>query len=207
MERMVGNGYTKSIGISNFNENQIERILENCTIKPVTNQVELHLYFQQKSLVQICEKHNIIVTAFSPLGSRGVAGFLKLFGITKDIPDLIENDTVKQIAVKNHKTPAQVLLRGIVQKGIVAIPKSTNRERLRQNIEIFDFQLTDGEMEILESLDQNLRILTFEIFTGFVNLAFHMFKTLYYKFSFLITVLKNIQNFLFKLKIKDHISK
>lgn len=82
MEEMVDQGLTKSIGVSNFNPKQIQRILDNCTIKPVNNQVELHVYLQQHEMVDYCKEKGIIVTAYSPLGSKGMADMLKGMGIT-----------------------------------------------------------------------------------------------------------------------------
>lgn len=166
MERMVDEGYAKSIGVSNFNETQIQRILDNSRIKPVTNQVELHLYLRQESMVNYCKENNIVVTAYSPLGSKGIAKMMKSAGVTKDVPDLLDNDVVKSIAANHNKTPAQVLLRDIVQRGIIAIPKSTNAGRLQQNIEIFDFELTADEVESLRGQNQDFRVNGFEFFKG-----------------------------------------
>lgn len=169
MERMVDKGLTKSIGISNFNKRQIQRILNNCRIKPVTNQIEHHIYLQQNNLINFCKKHNILVTAYSPLGSTGLSEYVQDFGIEKVTPDLINNETVKRIAERLNKTPAQILLRFIVQRGIATIPKSTNTERLRQNIELFDFELTVNDIQDLKTLDRNIRILNFEFIIGYVK--------------------------------------
>lgn len=80
MEEMVNKGLVKSIGISNFNKNQIQRILDNATIKPTCLQVELHVYFQQNELVDFCKANNIAVVAYSPLGSRGIGELYKQSG-------------------------------------------------------------------------------------------------------------------------------
>lgn len=80
MEKLVDAGLTKTIGISNFNQNQIERILANCRIPPAVLQIELHLYFQQNELVEFCKKNHIAVVAYSPLGSRGLAELLAKMG-------------------------------------------------------------------------------------------------------------------------------
>lgn len=77
MEEMVSKGLAKSIGISNFNKKQIQRILDNATIKPANLQIELHIYLQQNELVELCKKNNIIITAYSPLGSKGIEAFRK----------------------------------------------------------------------------------------------------------------------------------
>lgn len=81
MEEMVTKGLARSIGVSNFNKSQLERVIQNSTIKPANLQVELHIYLQQRELVQFCKEHNIIVTAYSPLGSKGIAALHKMVGI------------------------------------------------------------------------------------------------------------------------------
>ncbi|XP_055716079.1 1,5-anhydro-D-fructose reductase isoform X2 [Phlebotomus papatasi] len=166
MEDMLSMGLTRSIGISNFNQNQIQRILDTSTIKPVSLQIEVHLYLQQKSLIDFCRKNDIVVTAYSPLGSRGIAELHKSAGVTRDIPDLIENPEVIKMASKYGKTPAQILLKYNVQRGLVVIPKSTNESRLRQNIELFDFTLVDEDMDLLAGLNENIRVCDFSFFKG-----------------------------------------
>ncbi|KAK0182931.1 hypothetical protein PV327_001015 [Microctonus hyperodae] len=168
MEQQVLVGRTKAIGLSNFNIDQINRIL-SIAQQPISNlQIELHAYFQQSSLVQFCNDKNIIVTAYSPLGSRG---FVNLLGKESVIPNIMENDVVVKIAKKHDKSPAQVALRFINQKGIVAIPKSTNSTRIKENIDIFNFQLDSEDMEALTALDQGsaARICDFSFLKGIKN--------------------------------------
>jgi len=165
-EEFVGAGLIKSIGISNFNKRQVQRILDNATIKPVSLQVELHVYFQQNELVDFCKANNIIVTAYSPLGSKGIADLYKQSGKERDIPELLDIPEVKSIATRLGKTPAQILLKWIVKRGVAAIPKSTNANRLQQNLSIFDFDLTDGDMETMKGLNRDIRICTFDFFQG-----------------------------------------
>ncbi|GAB0092495.1 Aldo-keto reductase [Sergentomyia squamirostris] len=166
MEDMVSMGLTRSIGLSNFNERQIERIFDNSTLKPVNLQIEVHLYLQQKKLIDYCRKNDIVVTAYSPLGSRGIVEMLKSTGIIRDIPDVIENPDVVKLAEKYGKTAPQILLKYSVQRGLVIIPKSTNEERLKQNIDLFDFSLSEDDMEMLAGLDENVRICDFSFFKG-----------------------------------------
>ncbi|KAJ8969572.1 hypothetical protein NQ317_005900 [Molorchus minor] len=148
-------------GFPNFNSDQINRILKNCRIPPCNLQIEHHAYLQQPKLVEFCKLNKIIVTAYSPLGSPGLSK------LGKETPDLLGHTKVKEIAKRYNKTTAQVLLRHILQKGIVAIPKSVTPERIRQNIDIFNFQLNEEDMETLNGLDENLRILDFKfIFKG-----------------------------------------
>ncbi|XP_076653123.1 aldo-keto reductase family 1 member A1 [Halictus rubicundus] len=151
MEKQVECGRTRSIGLSNFNTRQIERVVKNAKIKVSMLQIELHVYFQQKELVQYCKEQNIPVTAYSSLGTRG---FVKMMNKTGEIPDMLENDVVLEIAKKYKKTAAQVLLRYIVQHGIATIPKSTNPERIKGNIQVFDWSLLPEDVEKLRNLDQ-----------------------------------------------------
>ncbi|KDR09443.1 hypothetical protein L798_00664, partial [Zootermopsis nevadensis] len=136
MEAQVDAGLAKSIGLSNFNISQIKRVLQSARIPPSNLQVELHAFFQQKELVDFCKEHNIIVCAYAPLGSRGTAKLYERAGISKDFPDLLNNPKVLEVAEKYGKTPAQILLRHIVQRGIAAIPKSTNPDRIQQNLQV-----------------------------------------------------------------------
>ncbi|KAL3286147.1 hypothetical protein HHI36_000659 [Cryptolaemus montrouzieri] len=169
MEKQVDAGLTKSIGVSNFNKTQLERIIKNARIKPSSLQIELHAYLQQNELVDFCKKDKIIVTAYSPLGSPGLAAFVEKFGQKIKLPDILGNPTVKAIAKKHSKTEAQVLLRFDIQRGIVPIPKSTNPGRLRQNLDVFDFELDENDIKELKSLDAGVRILNFGLFKGIEN--------------------------------------
>lgn len=163
MEKQVDANRTKAIGLSNFNSTQISRILKQARIPPANLQVELHVYHQQKDLVAFCKEHDITMVAYSPLGTQGTS---KLLNIT--IPNLMENPVVLKIAKNHSKSPAQILLKFITQKDIAVIPKSTNAERLKNNIQIFDFQLTDDEVAELEGLDQGDegKILDFSFMKG-----------------------------------------
>ncbi|XP_063703688.1 1,5-anhydro-D-fructose reductase [Culicoides brevitarsis] len=166
MEEMVEKGLTKHIGLSNFNEKQIQRIIDNCTIKPANLQIEMHLYLQQRELLKFCYENDITVTAYSPLGSAGIEKLYQGTGIEKIPPKLMENPQVVKIAEKYGKTPAQVLLRFLVQNNVAPIPKSTNPQRLRENLDVFDFALTDKEMGTLREEDRNIRVCDFKFFPG-----------------------------------------
>ncbi|KAL5234646.1 hypothetical protein ACI65C_002056 [Semiaphis heraclei] len=170
MEKQVACGRAKAIGLSNFNVKQIQRVLDNCKIKPDNLQVENHLYLQQPELVEFCKSNGIVVTAYSCLGAKGGREVMGL-NWTKDLPEMMENDVVLKIAEKHGKTAAQVLLRFIVQKGIVVIPKSTNPERLALNIQIFDFELDEQDMEALIAQDagEGGRIIWLLFFTGIMD--------------------------------------
>ncbi|XP_030562849.1 aldo-keto reductase family 1 member A1 [Drosophila novamexicana] len=166
MEKLVANGLAKSIGVSNFSKEQVARLLQNCKIRPANNQIEHHVYLQQRDLVDFCKAENVVVTAYSPLGSKGIAKFNTAAGVVRDLPDLMDIPEVKEIAAAHKKTPAQVLLRWIIDTGVVAIPKSTNEARLKQNLDVFDFELSAEEVARLSALDKNIRICDFSFFRG-----------------------------------------
>jgi len=166
LEEMVQKGLTKSIGISNFNQQQVQRLIDNSTIKPANLQIELHLYLQQNELVDFCKANGITVVAYAPLGSRGIGALMKMCNIERELPDLLNNKDVIEIGKRHNKTAAQVLIRWIIQRGISTIPKSTNPERLKQNLNIFDFKLTEEEMQKLASLDAGIRVCDFAFFKG-----------------------------------------
>ncbi|KAJ8670145.1 hypothetical protein QAD02_001404 [Eretmocerus hayati] len=153
MEKQVKSGRAKSIGLSNFNESQILNIYNNAEIKPSNLQVESHAYLQQKELREFCKQHNILMTAYAPLGSpksrSGIWG-----GTQKELPSLVELPLIKSIAAKYNKSPAQILLRHTIQSGLAVIPKSSNSDRIKANIDIFDFQLTEDEMKQIGDLDK-----------------------------------------------------
>ncbi|PSN52813.1 Alcohol dehydrogenase [NADP(+)] [Blattella germanica] len=157
MEKQVDAGLAKAIGLSNFNIAQMERVIKAARIPPANLQVELHVYFQQNELVDFCKKNDIVVCAYSPLGSRGTAKLFKAIGV-----ELVE------VAKKHNKTSAQILLRHIIQRGIAAIPKSTNPERILQNFQVLDFELSSDDMAAINKLDQGPegRILDFGFFKG-----------------------------------------
>nr|CAI5830163.1 unnamed protein product [Callosobruchus analis] len=167
MEEQVDAGRTKAIGLSNFNQRQIERILKSARIKPACLQIEIHVAMQQKELVDFCHKHGIVVVAYSPLGSPGYNNFLKTVGQEgKELPNMIQNPVVKQIAEKHKKSTGQVMLRFLIQRDIVPIPKSVNPARIKQNFEVFDFKLDDEDMKKLGDLDigESARVCDFKFF-------------------------------------------
>ncbi|XP_067618023.1 aldo-keto reductase family 1 member A1-like [Eurosta solidaginis] len=166
MEGLVAKGLAKSIGISNFNIKQIERLRKHCKIQPAVLQIEYHVYLQQPDLIEYCRSANIAITAYSPLGSKGVANLYKMAGVKRDLPDLFDIPAVKEIAKKYNKSAAQILLRWIVDKGISVIPKSTNSKRMHENKDIFDFKLNQQEIEQLNKLDANIRVVDFGYLKG-----------------------------------------
>ncbi|XP_063602038.1 1,5-anhydro-D-fructose reductase-like isoform X1 [Penaeus indicus] len=148
MEEQVDAGRAKSIGISNFNSAQVERIMKFCRIQPANHQVEIHAFHQQKELRAVCHKHNITMCAYGPLGAPYKEG-------AKQKP-VLKHPVVTSMAARLGKTPAQILLRHLIQLNIVVIPKSSNPDRLKQNFEVFDFKLSDDDMRELDNLDQGI---------------------------------------------------
>ncbi|XP_012283356.1 aldose reductase [Orussus abietinus] len=152
MENVFEKGLAKNIGISNFNSQQIDRLLSNCKVKPSTNQVECHPYLPQVKLSEFCKSKGIVITAYSPLGSPD-----RPWAKPND-PLLLEDPKIKSLATKYKKTPAQVVLRYQVQRGHIVIPKSVSKKRLKENFEIFDFTLAPEDIQLIHTFDCNGRI-------------------------------------------------
>ncbi len=139
MEDMYRQGKLKAIGVSNFYPHVLINFCEIVDIKPMVNQVELHPYFTQQQALETMKYYDVIAEAWAPLGGGRYNPF--------------ENEMLQKIAEVHHKTVGQVLLRWNIQRGVVVIPKSTHLERIVENINVFDFQLTDEEMKNISSLD------------------------------------------------------
>lgn len=146
MEKLVKKGLVKSIGVANFTAPMLVDLLTYAKVKPVINQIEIHPYNSQAELVKYCHKKGIAVTAYSPLGS---------FGNIQSKP--IADKIVLAIAKSHKKSPAQVLIRWSLQRGLIAIPKTENPKRLAENINVFNFELSKTEMEQINQLNKNLR--------------------------------------------------
>uniref|UniRef100_A0A6E8W7B2 Aldo_ket_red domain-containing protein n=2 Tax=gambiae species complex TaxID=44542 RepID=A0A6E8W7B2_ANOCL len=160
MEQLLDTGLVRSLGVSNFNSEQLRRVLENGSVAPVTNQVECHVRLNQKKLIKFCKDRNVIVTAYSPLYRPG-STLGPEDGQSSKHP--MEDARVVEIAERYKKTPAQVLLRYLVDIGTVPIPKSGNPDRIRQNLNIFDFALTPAEVVTLDALNTGERLVKFEM--------------------------------------------
>ncbi|XP_047720887.1 prostaglandin F synthase 1-like [Prionailurus viverrinus] len=154
MEKCKDSGLAKSIGVSNFNRKQLERILDKPGLryKPACNQVECHPYLNQSKLLEFCKPQDIVLTAYAALGSNSGKEWL-----SKNNPVLLEDPVLSAIAARHRRTPAQVALCYQLQRGVVALAKSFNEERMRENFQVLDFQLTPEDMESLDSLNRNIR--------------------------------------------------
>ena len=146
LERGVKAGKIRSIGISNYyTPSEFERIAENASIIPAVVQNENHPYFQNNDLQKYLERYGTIIESWYPLGGRG------------NTQTLFDNEVIRNIANAHGKTPAQVILRWHVQAGYVTIPGSKNKSHIRENINIFDFSLTNDEMKKISALDLQKR--------------------------------------------------
>lgn len=141
MEELKNDNMARSIGVSNFTIEHLKDLMEGSNIVPSVNQVEFSPFTYQKDLHEFCRENGIQLQSYSPLTKA----------------KKLDHPVVKRIADEVGKTAAQVLLRWVLQKEIITIPKSTKPERIKENADIFDFSLTSGQMEELSGLDENLR--------------------------------------------------
>lgn len=141
MERLKNEGLVKSIGVSNFHTHHLEQILQVAEHTPVMNQVELHPFLTQDALIEYHSAHSILTQAWSPL-ARG---------------QILSNELIVDLAKKHGRVPSQIVLRWHIQRGIAVIPKSTSKARIIENIEVFDFELSDAEMASISALNTNYR--------------------------------------------------
>ncbi len=139
MEDAYEEGKLRAIGVSNFYPNILTNFCETVRILPAVNQVELHPYFAQPDALETMAYYGVVPEAWAPLGGGRYNPF--------------ENEMLKEIAAAHKKSVGQVILRWNVQRGVVVIPKSTHRERIEENFDIWDFELTDEEMNKIASLD------------------------------------------------------
>ena len=141
LEKAYKEGKIRAIGLSNFDVAQTQRILDECKVVPTINQVECHPYFPQTELKALLAEHNIALQAWYPLGGRGN-------------DSIMSESLVQELAEKHGKSPAQVLLRWHIQQGHIVIPGSKTPSHIAQNIDLFDFTLTDEDMAQIDSLDK-----------------------------------------------------
>ncbi|XP_049544031.1 aldo-keto reductase family 1 member B1-like [Anopheles darlingi] len=160
MEHLLKTGHVRSLGVSNFNSEQLTRVIEHGSTKPVVNQVECHVRLNQKKLIKFCKDRDIVITAYSPLYRPG--RMLRPSEDPLEPKHPFDDTRVKEIAQRYGKSPAQVLLRYLIDIGTVPIPKSGNPERIRQNLNVFDFALTPEEVVTLDGLQTGERLVRFE---------------------------------------------
>lgn len=146
MEKAYKEGKVKAIGLSNFNQAQMEEILGLCQVKPAVLQTEVHPYFQEQELKKFLSKEGMVIQAWYPLGHGDKA--------------LLEEPLFTQLGKKYGKTNAQIILRWHIQDGNIVIPGSKSPAHIKDNFDLFDFSLTEEEMEKIAALDKNTRYYT-----------------------------------------------
>lgn len=155
-EYLVNQGLVNNIGLSNFTARQIERIWKTAIIKPSNIQLECHCYLQQHELESYCSGKNIVMSAYSPVGSPGKPDRLN------NEPIVLQDPIVLNIANKCGKSPAQVLLNFLLERKMVVIVKSSHLHHIEDNLNVFDWSLQSEHMGLLKQLDRNYRFFRFE---------------------------------------------
>lgn len=144
LEEVYEQGYCRSIAVSNFHKNHLDKLFVNANIKPVIDQLETHPLLQQRSLKEFLDQQDIRLEAWSPLARNESA--------------LMDNEIIRDIASLYKKSPQQIVIRWHLEKNHILIPKSSHAERLKENIEVFDFNLTEEEIKAVDSLDSGIRV-------------------------------------------------
>ncbi|MEU4898708.1 aldo/keto reductase [Streptomyces sp. NPDC044780] len=152
LEKLLADGKVRAIGVSNFMVDHLTTLLDATSVVPAVNQLEIHPYFQQRSVLDFDNTHGILNQAWSPIG-----GITFYPGYGEDRRSVLQDPAVTRIAEAHGKSPAQVLLRWGLQQGRSVIPKSTRRERIAENIDVFDFELTADELSALDALETGRR--------------------------------------------------
>lgn len=153
MEELVRDGLVKNIGVCNFGTSLLRDLLTYAEIPPAVLQVESHPYLTQEKLLRFCAQQGIAYTAFSPLGALSYFSL----GMAEENESVIAEPTVVEIAQRLGKTPAQVVLRWSVQRNTAIVPKTSKRERLEENLALFDFELSEADMNAISALNRNRR--------------------------------------------------
>jgi len=145
MEKMVYDGKIRAIGVTNFNLTQLQHLLSFCKITPAVLQIECQPYHQQKELMDFCNRNGIHVTAYSPFGSD------------EGVKQLLNDPVILELAKRYNKNPNQIIIRWNIQHHRSVIPRADNFEHLKENLVVFDFELTDDDMKKIASLDKGQR--------------------------------------------------
>jgi methylglyoxal/glyoxal reductase len=142
MEKLYNDGKIRAIGVSNFKEHHLEDLISEAQVAPMVNQVEYHPHLQQRSLHEFCKQHNIQLEAWSPLKQGKI----------------LDDPTLTDIAKRHGKSTAQVILRWDLQQEVVTIPKSVKQHRIQDNADVFDFELTEEEMKLIQDMNKDERV-------------------------------------------------
>lgn len=143
LEAIYRSGRTRAIGVSNFKPHHLDELLAQAQVVPMVNQIELHPMLQQEETRAFCAERDMLVESYSPLMQGGEA---------------LRHPVIAELAQRHQRTPAQIILRWHLQCGLIVIPKSVTPERIRENIALFDFSLSDDEMRAIRQLDRGQRI-------------------------------------------------
>ncbi|XP_020717177.1 alcohol dehydrogenase [NADP(+)] isoform X2 [Ceratitis capitata] len=168
MEDLIVKGLTKSIGLANFNQNQIQNLISNCTIVPAVLQIEYHIFLQQPILIEFCNSNNITVNAFAVLCTEDMLSSSHFLG-KRLLPNIMEVAEVKELAEKYDKTEIQVLMRWIIEKNITILMRMNNSSRMHEIMGIFQFHLSKDDIQILNELDDNFRCVDLSAISGIEN--------------------------------------
>jgi 2,5-diketo-D-gluconate reductase A len=153
LEKLLADGRVRAIGVSNFMPHHLEQLLDAADVIPAVNQVELHPYFTQPEVQAANAEHGILTQAWSPIG--GITFYPGWGG--EDRRNVMQDPAIAAVAHAHGKTPAQVMLRWHLQEGRSAIPKSTNPNRIAENFDVFDFELSERELAVINALDSGVR--------------------------------------------------
>ncbi|XP_062066989.1 prostaglandin-E(2) 9-reductase-like [Lepus europaeus] len=169
LEKCKDAGLAKSIGVSNFNRRQLEMILKKPGLKykPVCNQVECHPYLNQSKLLDFCKSKDIVLVAYGALGSSRDPKW-----VDQSYPVLLEDPVICALAKKHQRSPALIALRYQLQRGVVVLAKSFIEKEIKENIQMFEFQLSSEDMETLDGLNKNLRYYPADIVAEHPNYPF-----------------------------------
>ncbi len=152
MEELYAQGRIKAIGVCNFQISHLENLIKHATIMPAVNQIELHPYFPQTDLRQFGRDNAIAIESWSPIGGSGGSG-----GKSTDDTPLLEQPILKDLGTKYSKSPAQIVIRWHLQNGLIVIPKSVHSDRISENIDVFDFELSLDDIALIDSLKTGKR--------------------------------------------------
>ncbi|XP_040823954.1 prostaglandin-E(2) 9-reductase-like isoform X2 [Ochotona curzoniae] len=169
LEKCKDAGLVKSIGVSNFNHKQLEMILNKPGLKykPVCNQVECHPYLNQSKLLDFCKSKDIVLVAYGALGSSRDPKW-----VDQSFPVLLEDPVVCSLAKKHKQSPALIVLRYQLQRGVVVLAKSFIEREIKENIQVFEFELSSEDMKSLDGLNRNVRYYPADFFIGHQNYPF-----------------------------------
>lgn len=143
LEELYQSGAVRAIGVSNYHRSHLDELEHEAKILPMVNQFECHPYMSQKPLIDLCRERGMVYESYSPLG--GQSG------------PVLNDPKINEIAAKLDRTPAQIVLRWHLQRGSIVLPKSNHKERIASNLQVFDFALSENEMQEIDALNRNLR--------------------------------------------------